>query len=141
MRVSDMVLEEAKRLVESRRDVVVLLDSLTRLARASNLTVSPSGRTLTGGLDPAALHRPKRFFGAGRNIEEGGSLTIIATALVDTGSRMDDHIYEEFKGTGNWELTLDRNLQERRVFPAIDIKRSGTRNDELLYTPEDLKQI
>src|SRR5947199_2786069 len=129
MRVSDMVLEEAKRLVESGRDVVVLLDSLTRLARASNLTVTPSGRTLTGGLDPAALYRPKRFFGAARNIEAGGSLTILATALVETGSRMDDYIFEEFKGTGNWELKLDRNLQERRVFPAIDIKSSGTRHD------------
>src|SRR5436305_3015377 len=141
MRVADMVLEEAKRLVESGRAVVVLLDSLTRLSRASNLTVTPSGRTLTGGLDPAALYRPKRFFGAARNIEEGGSLTIIATALVDTGSRMDDHIFEEFKGTGNWELHLDRALQERRIFPAIDIKRSGTRHDELLYDDAALKQI
>src|SRR5947209_10796619 len=141
MRVSEMVLEEAKRLVESKRDVVILLDSLTRLSRASNLTVAPSGRTLTGGLDPAALHRPKRFFGAARNIEAGGSLTILATTLVDTGSRMDDHIYEEFKGTGNWELTLDRNLQERRIFPAIDIKRSGTRHDELLYKEDEIKQI
>lgn len=141
MRVADMVLEEAKRLVESGRDVVVLLDSLTRLSRASNLTVNPSGRTLTGGLDPAALYRPKRFFGAARNIEEGGSLTIIATALVDTGSRMDDMIFEEFKGTGNWELHLSRELQERRVFPAIDIKRSGTRHDELLFDAETLKQV
>jgi transcription termination factor Rho len=141
MRVADMVLEEAKRLVESKRDVVVLLDSLTRLARASNLTVSPSGRTLTGGLDPTALYRPKRFLGAARNIEEGGSLTICATVLVDTGSRMDDHIYEEFKGTGNSELVLDRNLQERRIFPAIDIKRSSTRHDELLYKEDELKQI
>lgn len=141
MRVADMVLEEAKRLVESKRDVVVLLDSLTRLARASNLTVSPSGRTLSGGLDPTALYRPKRFLGAARNIEEGGSLTICATVLVDTGSRMDDHIYEEFKGTGNSELTLDRNLQERRIFPAIDIKRSSTRHDELLYKEDELKQI
>jgi transcription termination factor Rho len=141
IRVSEMVLEEAKRLVESGRDVVVLMDSLTRLSRASNLTVSPSGRTLTGGLDPAALYRPKRFFGAARNIENGGSLTIIATALVETGSRMDDHIFEEFKGTGNWEIKLDRNLQERRVFPAIDIKSSGTRHDELLYDEETLKQI
>jgi transcription termination factor Rho len=141
MRVGDMVLEEAKRLVESGRDVLILLDSLTRLSRASNLTVSPSGRTLTGGLDPAALYRPKRFFGAARNIEEGGSLTIIATALVDTGSRMDDMIFEEFKGTGNWELHLSRDLQERRVFPAIDIKRSGTRHDELLYEDATLKQI
>jgi transcription termination factor Rho len=141
IRVGDMVLEEAKRLVESGRDVLILLDSLTRLSRASNLTVSPSGRTLTGGLDPAALYRPKRFFGAARNIEEGGSLTIIATALVDTGSRMDDMIFEEFKGTGNWELHLSRELQERRVFPAIDIKRSGTRHDELLYDDATLKQI
>jgi transcription termination factor Rho len=141
MRVADMVLEESKRLVESRRDVVVLLDSLTRLARASNLTVTPSGRTLSGGLDPTALYRPKRFFGAARNIEEGGSLTIISTCLVDTGSRMDDHIYEEFKGTGNMELTLDRNLQERRIFPAIDIKRSSTRHEELLYKEDELKQI
>jgi transcription termination factor Rho len=141
MRVGDMVLEEAKRLVESGRDVLILLDSLTRLSRASNLTVSPSGRTLTGGLDPAALYRPKRFFGAARNIEEGGSLTIIATALVDTGSRMDDMIFEEFKGTGNWELHLSRDLQERRIFPAIDIKRSGTRHDELLYDDATLKQV
>ncbi len=141
MRVADMVLEEAKRLVESGRDVVVLLDSLTRLSRASNLTVNPSGRTLTGGLDPAALYRPKRFFGAARNIEEGGSLTIIATALVDTGSRMDDMIFEEFKGTGNWELHLSRELQERRVFPAIDIKKSGTRHDELLFDADTLKQV
>lgn len=141
MRVGDMVLEEAKRLVESGRDVLILLDSLTRLSRASNLTVSPSGRTLTGGLDPAALYRPKRFFGAARNIEEGGSLTIIATALVDTGSRMDDMIFEEFKGTGNWELHLSRELQERRIFPAIDIKRSGTRHDELLYDDATLKQV
>jgi transcription termination factor Rho len=141
IRVAEMVLEEAKRLVESKRDVVVLLDSLTRLGRASNLTVQPSGRTLTGGLDPAALYRPKRFFGAARNIEEGGSLTILATCLVDTGSRMDDHIFEEFKGTGNMELHLDRALQERRIFPAIDIKRSGTRHDELLYDEATLKQI
>jgi transcription termination factor Rho len=141
IRVADMVLEEAKRLVESGRDVVVLLDSLTRLSRASNLTVTPSGRTLTGGLDPAALYRPKRFFGAARNIEEGGSLTIIATALVDTGSRMDDMIFEEFKGTGNWEVHLSRELQERRVFPAIDIKKSGTRHDELLFDDATLKQV
>ncbi len=141
MRVADMVLEEAKRLVESKRDVVVLLDSITRLSRASNLTVNPSGRTLTGGLDPAALYRPKRFFGAARCIEEGGSLTILATALVDTGSRMDDMIFEEFKGTGNWEVHLSRELQERRIFPAIDIKRSGTRHDELLYDEATLKQV
>jgi transcription termination factor Rho len=136
-----MVLEEAKRLVESKRDVTVLLDSLTRLARASNLTVNPSGRTLSGGLDPAALYRPKRFFGAARNIEEGGSLTILATALVETGSRMDDHIFEEFKGTGNMELDLDRNLADRRIFPAVDILKSGTRHDELLYDEETLKRI
>ncbi len=141
MRVAEMVLEEAKRLVESGRDVVILLDSLTRLARASNLTVNPSGRTMTGGLDPAALHRPKRFFGAARNIEEGGSLTIIASVLVDTGSRMDELIFEEFKGTGNWELHLSRELQERRVFPAIDIKRSGTRHEELLMDENELKQV
>jgi len=141
MRVADMVLEQAKRLVESRKDVVVLLDSITRLARASYLTVNPSGRTLQGGLDPAAIYRPKRFFGAARNIEEGGSLTIIATALVETGSRMDDIIFEEFKGTGNMELVLDRQLQERRIFPAIDVKRSGTRHEELLYPAEELKQI
>jgi transcription termination factor Rho len=141
IRVAEMVLEEAKRLVESRRDVLILLDSLTRLARASNLTVTPSGRTLTGGLDPAALYRPKRFFGAARNIEEGGSLTILSTALIDTGSRMDDAIYEEFKATGNTEIHLDRALQERRVFPAIDIKRSGTRHDEMLYEEGTLKQI
>src|SRR5947209_909788 len=141
IRVAEMVLEESKRLVESGRDVVVLLDSLTRLSRASNLTVPSSGRTQTGGLDPAAMYRPKRFFGAARNIEGGGSLTILATALVETGSRMDDYIFEEFKGTGNWEIKLDRNLQERRVFPAIDIKSSGTRHDELLYDEETLKQI
>lgn len=141
MRVADMVLEQAKRLVESKKDVVVLLDSLTRLARASNLTVNPSGRTLQGGLDPAAIYRPKRFFGAARNIEEGGSLTIIATALIETGSRMDDIIFEEFKGTGNLELVLDRALQERRIFPAIDVKRSGTRHEELLFPEEELKQV
>jgi transcription termination factor Rho len=141
MRVADMVLEMAKRLVESGRDVLVLLDSLTRLARASNLTVNPSGRTLQGGLDPAAIYRPKRFFGAARNIEEGGSLTIVATALIDTGSRMDDIIFEEFKGTGNMELVLDRQLQERRIFPAIDVKRSGTRHEELLFPEDELKQV
>ncbi|HAH86576.1 MAG TPA: transcription termination factor Rho, partial [Armatimonadetes bacterium] len=128
MRVSEMVLEKAKRLVESGKDVVVLLDSITRLARASNLTVNPSGRTLSGGLDPSALYRPKRFFGAARNIEEGGSLTVLATALVETGSRMDDAIFEEFKATGNTELVLDRGLAERRLYPAVDIKRSGTRH-------------
>jgi transcription termination factor Rho len=141
MRVADMVLEMSKRLVESGKDVVVLLDSITRLARASNLTVTPSGRTLSGGLDPSALYRPKRFIGAARNIEEGGSLTVIGTSLVDTGSRMDDAIFEEFKATGNMELVLDRNLAERRVFPAIDIKRSGTRHDELLYDEDTLKQV
>lgn len=141
MRVSDMVLEMAKRLVEARRDVVILLDSLTRLSRASNLTVNPSGRTLSGGLDPSALYRPKRFFGAARNIEEGGSLTVLATALVDTGSRMDDVIFEEFKGTGNMELVLDRGLAERRIFPAIDINRSGTRHEELLFSEEELRRV
>lgn len=141
LRVSDMVLERAQRLVESRKDVVILLDSITRLARANNLVVPPTGRTLSGGLDPSALHKPKRFFGAARNIEEGGSLTIIATALVDTGSRMDDVIYEEFKGTGNMELHLDRRLAERRVYPAIDIKRSGTRREELLLSKEELEAI
>jgi transcription termination factor Rho len=141
MRVAEMVLEQAKRLVESRKDVIVLMDSLTRYTRASNLTVTPSGRTLSGGLDPAALYRPKRFFGAARNIEEGGSLTVLATALVETGSRMDDHIFEEFKGTGNMELDLDRNLADRRIFPAIDIVKSGTRHDELLYDEESLKRL
>lgn len=141
MRVADMVLEMSKRLVESGKDVVVLLDSITRLSRASNLTVNPSGRTLSGGLDPSALYRPKRFIGAARNIEEGGSLTVVGTALVETGSRMDDAIFEEFKATGNMELVLDRNLAERRVFPAIDIKRSGTRHDELLYDDDTLKRV
>ncbi len=141
MRVSEMVLDKAKRLVESGKDVLVLLDSLTRLARASNLTVTPSGRTLSGGLDPSALYRPKRFFGAARNIEEGGSLTVLATALVETGSRMDDAIFEEFKATGNTELVLDRSLAERRIYPAIDVKRSGTRHDELLYDEDTLKRI
>ncbi|MEN6521303.1 MAG: transcription termination factor Rho [Armatimonadota bacterium] len=141
MRVADIVLEKAKRLVESGKDVVVLLDSITRLSRASNLTVTPSGRTLSGGLDPSALYRPKRFIGAARNIEEGGSLTVIGTALVETGSRMDDAIFEEFKATGNMELVLDRNIAERRLFPAIDIKRSGTRHDELLYDEDTLKRV
>jgi transcription termination factor Rho len=141
MRVSDMVLDKAKRLVESGKDVVVLLDSLTRLARASNLTVTPSGRTLSGGLDPSALYRPKRFFGAARNIEDGGSLTILATCLVETGSRMDDAIFEEFKATGNTELVLDRGLAERRLYPAIDVKRSGTRHEELLYDEDTLSRI
>lgn len=141
MRVSEMVLDKAKRLTESGKDVVVLLDSLTRLARASNLTVTPSGRTLSGGLDPSALYRPKRFFGAARNIEEGGSLTILATCLVETGSRMDDAIFEEFKATGNTELVLDRSLAERRLYPAIDVKRSGTRHDELLYDEDTLNRV
>lgn len=136
VRVAEMVLERAKRLVESGLDVVVMLDSITRLARAYNLVVSPSGRTLSGGIDPSALYPPKRFFGAARNIEEGGSLTIIGTCLVDTGSRMDDVVYEEFKGTGNMELHLSRTLQERRVFPAIDISRSSTRREELLLGPD-----
>lgn len=141
IRVAEMVLERAKRLVETGRDVVILLDSITRLARAYNLTLPASGRTLSGGMDPAALHKPKRFFGAARKMEEGGSLTILATALVDTGSRMDDVIYEEFKGTGNMELHLDRKLSERRTFPAVDIKRSGTRREDLLLSPEELDVI
>lgn len=136
-RVSEMVIERAKRLVEHERDVVILLDSITRLARAYNLIVPPSGRTLSGGLDPAALHMPKRFFGAARNIRDGGSLTILATALVDTGSKMDDVVYEEFKGTGNMELVLDRKLSEKRIFPAIDIPKSGTRRDDLLLSAEE----
>ena len=138
-RVSEMVIERAKRLVEHGKDVMILLDSITRLARAYNLTVPPSGRTLSGGLDPAALHMPKRIFGAARNMREGGSLTILATALVDTGSKMDDVIYEEFKGTGNMELVLDRKLQEKRVFPAIDIPKSGTRREDLLLNKEGKK--
>ncbi len=140
-RVSEMVIERAKRLVEHGRDVVILLDSITRLARAYNLVVPPSGRTLSGGLDPAALHMPKRFFGAARNMREGGSLTILATALVDTGSRMDDVIYEEFKGTGNMELVLDRKLSEKRIFPAIDILKSSTRNDHLLLNAEEREAV
>ena len=136
-RVSEMVIERAKRLVEHGKDVAILLDSITRLARAYNLTVPPSGRTLSGGLDPAALHMPKRFFGAARNMREGGSLTILATALVDTGSKMDDVVFEEFKGTGNMELVLDRKLSEKRVFPAIDIAKSGTRREDLLFTPQE----
>ena len=136
-RVSEMVIERAKRMVEAGKDVVILLDSLTRLARAYNLTVTPSGRTLSGGLDPAALHMPKKFFGAARNMREGGSLTILATALVETGSRMDDVVFEEFKGTGNMELVLNRNLSEKRVFPAIDIAKSGTRRDDLLLSQEE----
>jgi len=138
VKVADMVLERAKRLVEHRCHVVILLDSITRLARAHNLVVAPSGRTLSGGVDPASLHRPKRFFGAARNLEEGGSLTILATALVETGSRMDDVIFEEFKGTGNMELILDRKLAERRIFPAIDVVRSGTRKEELLLSNYEL---
>ena len=140
-RVSEMVIERAKRLVEHGRDVMILLDSITRLARAYNLVVPPSGRTLSGGLDPAALHMPKRFFGAARNMREGGSLTILATALVDTGSRMDDVIYEEFKGTGNMELVLDRKLSEKRIFPAIDILKSGTRRDDLLLSREEAEAV
>ena len=140
-RVSEMVIERAKRLVEHKRDVVILLDSITRLTRAYNLTVPPSGRTLSGGLDPAALHMPKRFFGAARNMREGGSLTILATALVETGSKMDDVVYEEFKGTGNMEMVLDRKLSEKRVFPAIDIPKSGTRREDLLLTPEEAESI
>ena len=140
-RVSEMTIERAKRLVEHKKDVTIFIDSITRLARAYNLTVSPSGRTLSGGLDPAALYMPKRFFGAARNMREGGSLTILATALVDTGSKMDDVVYEEFKGTGNMELILDRKLQEKRVFPAIDIAKSGTRREDLLLTPEELEAV
>ena len=140
-RVSEMVIERAKRLVEHGRDVIILLDSITRLARAYNLTVAPSGRTLSGGLDPAALYMPKRFFGAARNMREGGSLTILATALVETGSKMDDVIYEEFKGTGNMELVLDRKLQEKRVFPAIDIQKSGTRREDLLLSKDEQEAV
>lgn len=141
VKASDMVLERAKRLVESGKDVVILLDSITRLARAHNLVIPPSGRTLSGGVDPAALHKPKRFFGAARNMEEGGSLTILATALIETGSRMDDVIFEEFKGTGNMELILDRKLADRRLFPAIDIQRSGTRREDLLLAREELDYV
>ena len=140
-RVSEMVIERAKRLVEHGKDVMILLDSITRLARAYNLTVPPSGRTLSGGLDPAALHMPKRFFGAARNMREGGSLTILATALVDTGSKMDDVVFEEFKGTGNMELVLDRKLSEKRIFPAIDIAKSGTRRDDLLLDKEEQEVV
>jgi transcription termination factor Rho len=141
VQVAEMVIEKAKRLVEHKRDVVILLDSITRLARAYNTVVPPSGKILSGGLDSNALHRPKRFFGAARNIEQGGSLTIIATALIDTGSRMDEVIFEEFKGTGNMEIVLDRKLADRRIFPAIDINKSGTRKEELLLLPEDLNRI
>ncbi len=140
-RVSEMVIERAKRLVEHHKDVMILLDSITRLARAYNLTVPPSGRTLSGGLDPAALHMPKRFFGAARNMREGGSLTILATALVDTGSKMDDVVFEEFKGTGNMELVLDRKLSEKRVFPAIDIVKSGTRREDLLLDKDEMEAV
>ena len=136
-----MSIERAKRLVKYKKDVIILLDSITRLTRAYNITVPPSGRTLSGGLDPAALHMPKRFFGAARNMREGGSLTILATALVDTGSKMDDVVYEEFKGTGNMEMVLDRKLSEKRVFPAIDIPKSGTRRDDLLLEPEELAAV
>ncbi|MFA4843962.1 MAG: transcription termination factor Rho [Candidatus Margulisiibacteriota bacterium] len=141
IRIAELLLESTKRIVEAGKDVVILLDSITRLARAYNLVTPPSGRTLSGGLDPTCLHRPKRFFGAARNIEDGGSLTIIATALVDTGSRMDDIIYEEFKGTGNMELHLNRKLADRRIFPAIDIQLSGTRREELLLDEKELKRI
>jgi transcription termination factor Rho len=141
VQVAEMVLEKARRLVEHRRDVVILLDSITRLARAYNAVCPPSGKVLSGGIDANALQRPKRFFGAARNTEEGGSLTIIATALVDTGSRMDDVIFEEFKGTGNMELHLDRRLLDKRMFPTIDIFRSGTRKEELLLTPEELNRM
>jgi transcription termination factor Rho len=141
VRTAEITLERAKRLVEIGRDVVILMDSLTRLARAYNLVVNPSGRTLSGGMDPSALYPPKKFFGAARNIEEGGSLTIMATALVDTGSRLDDVVYEEFKGTGNMELHLSRRLQERRIFPAIDIERSSTRREDLLLGPDILPRV
>lgn len=141
VKVAELVLDRAMRLVEHKRDVIILMDSITRLARAYNLVIPPSGRTLSGGIDPAAFHRPKRFFGAARNIEEGGSLTILATALVETGSRMDEVIYEEFKGTGNLELHLDRSLAERRIFPALDIRRSGTRKEELLLPKEQLERL
>jgi transcription termination factor Rho len=141
IKVAEIVLERAKRLVEQKKDVVILLDSITRLARAYNQTIPTSGKTLSGGLDSSALYLPKRFFGAARNIEEGGSLTILATALVETGSRMDDVIFEEFKGTGNMELRLDRELSENRIFPAIDIRKSGTRKEELLIPKENLQKI
>ncbi|OQB14728.1 MAG: hypothetical protein BWY15_00879 [Firmicutes bacterium ADurb.Bin193] len=141
IRVAEMVLERAMRLVEHKKDVVILLDSITRLARAYNLTITPTGRTLSGGLDPGALHKPKKFFGAARNIENGGSLTILATALIETGSRMDDVIFEEFKGTGNMEVHLDRKLQEKRIFPAIDINKSGTRREDLLLTQKEIEAV
>ena len=141
VKVAEMVLERAKRLTEQGKDVVILLDSITRLARAYNLVIPASGRTLSGGLDPAALHKPKKFFGAARNIEFGGSLTILATALIETGSRMDEVIFEEFKGTGNMEVHLDRSLSEKRIFPAIDINKSGTRREEKLLTPDELATV
>lgn len=141
VKVAEMVLERAKRLTEQKKDVVILLDSITRLARAYNLVIPSSGRTLSGGLDPAALHKPKRFFGAARNTEDAGSLTILATALIETGSRMDDVIFEEFKGTGNMEVHLDRKLSEKRIFPAIDINKSGTRKEEMLLTPKELDSV
>ena len=141
VQVAEMVSEKAKRLVEHKRDVIILLDSITRLARAYNTVVPPSGKILSGGLDSNALHRPKRFFGAARNVEQGGSLTLIATALIDTGSRMDEVIFEEFKGTGNMEIVLDRKLADRRIFPAIDINKSGTRKEELLISTDDLNRI
>ena len=141
VKVAEMVLERAKRLTEQNKDVVILLDSITRLARAYNLVIPSSGRTLSGGLDPSALHKPKKFFGAARNIENGGSLTILATALIETGSRMDDVIFEEFKGTGNMEVHLDRGLSEKRIFPAIDINKSGTRREELLLSPKELEVV
>ena len=141
VKVAEMVLARAKRLIEQGKDVVILLDSITRLTRAYNLVIPSSGRTLSGGIDPAALHKPKKFFGAARNIEFGGSLTILATALIDTGSRMDDVIFEEFKGTGNMEVHLDRKLSERRIFPAIDINKSGTRREDLLLTPQEKETV
>jgi transcription termination factor Rho len=141
VKVAEMVLARAQRLVEHKKNVIILLDSITRLARAYNLVEPPSGRTLSGGLDPAALHMPKRFFGAARKMREGGSLTILATALIETGSKMDEVVYEEFKGTGNMEMVLDRKLSERRIFPAIDIQKSSTRRDDLLLTPDELESI
>ena len=141
VKVAEMVLERAKRIIEHNKDVVILLDSITRLARAYNLVMPSSGKTLSGGLDPAALHMPKRFFGAARNMREGGSITILATALVETGSRMDDVVYEEFKGTGNMEIILDRKLSERRVFPAVDIVKSGTRREDLLLNQEEKEAV
>jgi transcription termination factor Rho len=141
VQVAEMVIEKAKRLVEHKKDVLILLDSITRLARAYNTVIPPSGKVLSGGLDSNALQKPKRFFGAARNIEEGGSLTIMATALIDTGSRMDDVIFEEFKGTGNMEIHLDRKLTDKRVFPSIDVQKSGTRKEELLIPKEDLNRI